>query len=54
MGARKANGIEKSDAELVASACPGCMMQLQDTIHHAGLPQKVIHVLQLIADDLPE
>ncbi len=54
IGARKANGIEKSDAELVASACPGCMMQLQDTIHHAGLPQKVIHVLQLIADDLPE
>ncbi len=54
IGARKATGIEKSGAELVASACPGCMMQLQDTIHHAGLPQQVIHVLQLIAEDLPE
>jgi glycolate oxidase iron-sulfur subunit len=28
------------------------MMQLQDTINHAGLPQKVIHVLELIARDL--
>ena len=54
IGARKAPGIEKSGAELVASACPGCMMQLQDTIHHAGLPQQVIHVLELIARDLPE
>jgi glycolate oxidase iron-sulfur subunit len=53
IGARKAAGIEKSGAELVASACPGCMLQLQDTIHHAGLPQKVIHVLELIAADLP-
>ena len=53
IGARKAPGIEKSGADLVASACPGCMMQLQDTINHAGLPQKVIHVLELIARDLP-
>ncbi len=52
IGARKAPGIEKSGADLVASACPGCMMQLQDTIHHAGLPQQVIHVLELIARDL--
>jgi glycolate oxidase iron-sulfur subunit len=54
IGSRKAPGIEKSGAQLVASACPGCMMQLQDTIAHAGLPQKVIHVLELIARDLPE
>lgn len=53
IGARKAPGIEKSGAELVATACPGCMMQLQDTINHAGLPQKAIHVLELIARDLP-
>jgi glycolate oxidase iron-sulfur subunit len=53
IGGRKATGIEKSGAELVASACPGCMMQLQDTINHAGLPQRTIHVLQLIARDLP-
>jgi glycolate oxidase iron-sulfur subunit len=53
IGARKAPGIEKSGADLVASACPGCMMQLQDTIAHAGLPQKVIHILELVARELP-
>jgi glycolate oxidase iron-sulfur subunit len=30
------------------------MMQLQDTIAHAGLPQKVIHILELVARELPE
>lgn len=53
IGDRKAPGIENSGAELVATACPGCMMQLQDTIARAGLPQKVVHVLELIARDLP-
>ncbi|MBE0598946.1 MAG: (Fe-S)-binding protein [Desulfuromonadales bacterium] len=54
IGDRKAPGIEKSGAELVATACPGCMMQLQDIITRAGLPQKVVHVLELVARDLPE
>jgi glycolate oxidase iron-sulfur subunit len=54
IGARKAEGIATSGAELVASACPGCLMQLQDTINHAGLPQRTIHVLELVARDLPE
>lgn len=54
IGAKKSVGIEKSQAELVASACPGCMMQLQDTINHAGLPQKTVHVLELIARELPK
>ncbi|PLX94247.1 MAG: (Fe-S)-binding protein [Desulfuromonas sp.] len=54
IGARKAPGIEESGAELVATGCPGCMMQLQDTINHAGLPQRTIHLLELVAADLPE
>lgn len=54
IGSRKADGIAASDAEIVASACPGCMMQLQDSINHAKLPQRVTHVLQLVADCLPE
>ncbi|MDO3377994.1 (Fe-S)-binding protein [Geoalkalibacter halelectricus] len=53
IGARKAPGIEQSGADLVATACPGCMMQLQDTINHAGLKPRVIHLLELIARDLP-
>jgi glycolate oxidase iron-sulfur subunit len=54
IGSKKVAGIKKSEADLVASACPGCIMQLQDVISHAGLPQKSIHVLELIARDLPD
>ena len=54
IGDRKAPAIEKTGADLVASACPGCMMQLQDTINRAGLPHKVVHVLELIARALPQ
>ena len=54
IGSRKADGIKASEAEIVASACPGCMMQLQDSINHAKLPQQVTHVLQLVVDCLPE
>lgn len=52
LGNIKAEGIRDSGAEIVATACPGCIMQLQDTINHAGLPQQVCHVLELIAADL--
>jgi glycolate oxidase iron-sulfur subunit len=52
LGSIKAEGIRDSGAEVVATACPGCMMQLQDTINHAGLPQQVCHVLELVAADL--
>lgn len=54
IGSRKADGIAASQADVVASACPGCMMQLQDSIQHAGLTTQVSHVLQLVADRLPE
>jgi len=53
IGARKADGIASSGAELVASACPGCIMQLQDSINHAALKQRACHVLELIARALP-
>lgn len=54
IGSRKAEGIGASGAEWVATACPGCMMQLQDAINQANLPQQVCHVLELIAQALPQ
>ena len=54
IGGRKADGIKNSGADLVASACPGCIMQLQDSINHAGLNAKACHVLELIAQVLPD
>lgn len=52
LGALKAEGIRDSGADSVATACPGCIMQLQDTLNHAGLSQQVCHVLELVASDL--
>jgi glycolate oxidase iron-sulfur subunit len=54
IGAHKAEAVKNSAAELVATACPGCIMQLQDTLNHAGLPQKVVHVLELVGEALAQ
>jgi glycolate oxidase iron-sulfur subunit len=53
IGDKKLPGIQKSGADLVASACPGCMMQLQDIIARDGSGQRVVHVLELVARALP-
>jgi glycolate oxidase iron-sulfur subunit len=52
IGARKVQGLRESEAELIATACPGCIMQLQDIINHAGLPVRAVHVLALVAEAL--
>lgn len=52
IGARKVPGLVESGAELIATACPGCIMQLQDIINHAGLKVRAVHILELIAEAL--
>jgi glycolate oxidase iron-sulfur subunit len=54
IGAAKAGNIETSGAELVATDCPGCIMQLQDSINHAGGRQRVVHILELLNEALPD
>ena len=54
IGAKKSANIKTSGAELVATDCPGCIMQLQDSINHADGGQRSIHILELLADALPE
>jgi glycolate oxidase iron-sulfur subunit len=39
---------------MVATACPGCMLQLQDSIDRAGLRIKAVHSLDLIHQALTE
>ncbi len=53
IGGKKANFIAESGAELVATDCPGCIMQLQDSINHAGGGQRAVHILDLVAEALP-
>jgi glycolate oxidase iron-sulfur subunit len=36
----------------VVTACPGCIIQLQDVINHAGLPVEAVHLLELIEEAL--
>ncbi len=52
IGARKVPGMKDSGAEMIATACPGCIIQLQDTINHAGLKMKAVHILELMAEAL--
>jgi len=54
IGARKAANIATSGAQLVATDCPGCIMQLQDSINHADGGQRSIHILELLAEALPD
>jgi glycolate dehydrogenase iron-sulfur subunit len=53
IGAKKAAAIAASGAALVATDCPGCIMQLQDSINHAGGRQRAVHILELLNDVLP-
>jgi len=54
IGAKKAAHVEASGAELVATDCPGCIMQLQDSINHAGQKQQTVHILELLSEALPD
>ena len=48
IGDRKVAGLKASGATVIASSCPGCILQLQDIVDRAGLPVKVVHTLELI------
>ena len=54
IGDRKLGGLRDSGAAVVASGCPGCVMQLQDIVNRAGLPIKAVHPLELIHQALTE
>jgi len=53
VGARKRAAILASGAEVVATACPACMLQLTDLLSKGGDPVRVKHVIELFAETLP-
>jgi len=53
IGGKKAAYIAASAAELVVTDCPGCIMQLQDSINHAEGTARVVHLLELLVAALP-
>jgi glycolate oxidase iron-sulfur subunit len=52
IGRRKLENIRKSGAAVVATGCPGCMMQLVDMISQAGAGVQVRHALEIYAETL--
>ena len=54
IGTQKMEGLRDSGAQLIATGCPGCIMQLQDSINHAELPVQAVHLLDLLAEALEQ
>jgi glycolate oxidase iron-sulfur subunit len=52
IGSRKIQGLKESGARRIATACPGCIMQLQDIINHADLKIRAVHILDLLVEAL--
>ena len=48
IAAKKAEGIKATGADIVVTACPGCMINLIDNLLQNRMPQKVYHLLELI------
>ena len=46
---RKMDGVAETEAEIIASGCPGCQMQLNLGVKRRGLKAKVVHPSQLLA-----
>ena len=48
IAAKKMDGIKATGADIVVTACPGCMINLIDNILQNRMPQKVHHLLELV------
>jgi glycolate oxidase iron-sulfur subunit len=48
--ARKLDAIRRSGADVVATGNPGCLMQIRNAVAAAGLPIRVVHPVELLAE----
>ncbi|MBI5681809.1 MAG: (Fe-S)-binding protein [Deltaproteobacteria bacterium] len=46
---KKAMDIKNTGAQIAATSCPGCIMQIKDGLHKIGAKTKVVHVVELLA-----
>jgi glycolate oxidase iron-sulfur subunit len=46
---RKMDGVVATEADIIASGCPGCQMQLSVGVKRRGLQARVVHPSQLLA-----
>ncbi|PAV00501.1 glycerol-3-phosphate dehydrogenase [Helicobacter sp. TUL] len=52
-GIPKAQSIDKSGAQIVSAECGACRMQLTNALDSIKSPVRVLHPLELLADQLP-
>lgn len=52
IGDYKAKAIEKSGAEIVATGCPGCRLQIEDLLATKGSKVTCTHTIQVLRDAL--
>ncbi|CAG1771351.1 glycolate oxidase iron-sulfur subunit [uncultured bacterium] len=52
IGGYKAKAIEKSGADVVATGCPGCRLQIEDLLAAKGSAVKCTHTIQVLRDAL--
>ena len=45
----KAENIFRSGADVVATACPGCIIQIRDALRRRGMENPVVHIAELAA-----
>jgi glycolate oxidase iron-sulfur subunit len=48
IAAKKMDSIRATKADIVVTACPGCMINLMDNVLQNKMPQKVYHLLELV------
>ncbi len=48
IGRHKVDGIRESEAQVVATACPACQLQLTDLLNREGVAIPVVHVVELM------
>jgi glycolate oxidase iron-sulfur subunit len=52
IGKRKRDNIAKSQARVVATGCPACMLQITDMLSQAGMRVRVKHAVEIYAESL--
>lgn len=50
--ARKMNNLRSTNADILTTACPGCLLQLEYGVRKDRLPVRVAHISQLLAERL--
>jgi glycolate oxidase iron-sulfur subunit len=49
---RKVEAVRRARADLLATECPGCILQLRDQLAQRGIELPVLHIAQILAEAL--